>query len=57
MVLDIRVELTDNRSFKAKLVGSDQPSDLAVLKIDAQNLTLSLAIQISPRRRFCSRGW
>jgi len=37
--LDIRVELTDNRTFKAKLVGSDQPSDLAVLKIDAQNLT------------------
>src|SRR6476620_8974263 len=41
--LDIRVELTDNRTFKAKLVGSDQPSDLAVLKIDATNLpTLSL---------------
>jgi serine protease Do len=41
--LDIRVELTDNRTFKAKLVGSDQPSDLAVLKIDAQSLpTLSL---------------
>jgi Do/DeqQ family serine protease len=41
--VDIRVELTDNRSFKAKLVGSDQPSDLAVLKIEAQNLpTLSL---------------
>jgi len=36
--LDIRVELTDNRTFKAKLVGSDQPSDLAVLKIDASNL-------------------
>jgi serine protease Do len=42
--LDIRVELTDNRTFKAKLVGSDQPSDLAVLKIDAQNLpTLSFS--------------
>ena len=41
--LEIRVELTDNRTFKAKLVGSDQPSDLAVLKIDANNLpTLSL---------------
>jgi Do/DeqQ family serine protease len=41
--LDIRVELTDNRTFKAKLVGSDQPSDLAVLKIDATNLpTLNL---------------
>src|SRR5829696_8610509 len=35
---DIRVELTDNRTFPAKLVGSDAPSDLAVLKIDATNL-------------------
>ena len=41
--LEIRVELTDNRTFTAKLVGSDQPSDLAVLKIEAKNLpTLSL---------------
>jgi Do/DeqQ family serine protease len=40
--LEIRVELTDNRTFTAKLVGSDQASDLAVLKIDAKNLpTLS----------------
>lgn len=35
---DIRVELTDNRTFTAKLVGSDPPSDLAVLKIDATGL-------------------
>ena len=36
--LEIRVELTDNRTYKAKLVGSDPPSDLAVLKIEATNL-------------------
>lgn len=36
--LEIRVELTDNRTYTAKLVGSDPPSDLAVLKIDATNL-------------------
>jgi serine protease Do len=36
--IDIKVELTDNRTFSAKLVGSDPPSDLAVLKIDATNL-------------------
>src|SRR5687768_9023243 len=36
--LEIRVELTDNRTFTAKLVGSEPPSDLAVLKIDAKNL-------------------
>ena len=41
--LEIRVELTDNRTFTAKLVGSDPPSDLAVLKIDAKSLpTLTL---------------
>lgn len=36
--LEIRVETTDNRSYTAKLVGSDPPSDLAVLKIEATNL-------------------
>jgi serine protease Do len=36
--LEIRVELTDNRTFNAKLVGSDPPSDVAVLKIEAGNL-------------------
>ena len=41
--LEIRVETTDNRTFTAKMVGSDPPSDLAVLKIEATNLpTLSL---------------
>jgi Do/DeqQ family serine protease len=35
---EIRVEFSDGRSLPAKLVGSDQPSDLAVLKIDATNL-------------------
>lgn len=41
--VEIKVELTDSRTFTAKLVGSDQPSDLAVLKVDATNLpTLTL---------------
>jgi Do/DeqQ family serine protease len=44
----ITVELTDNRVFNAKLVGSDQPSDLAVLKIDATNLPV-LALGDSDR--------
>lgn len=34
----IKVEMNDKRSFDAKVVGTDAPSDLAVLKIEAQNL-------------------
>jgi Do/DeqQ family serine protease len=36
--LEIRVETTDNHTYTAKLVGSDPPSDLAVLKIEGQGL-------------------
>jgi Do/DeqQ family serine protease len=35
---EIRVEMNDRRVLVAKIVGSDPPSDLAVLKIDATNL-------------------
>lgn len=46
----VTVELTDGRSFKAKVVGSDAPSDLAVLKIDGSNLqTLPLGDSDSVR--------
>jgi serine protease Do len=39
----VKVEFTDGRSFDAKVVGTDEPSDLAVLKIDGKNLpTLAL---------------
>jgi serine protease Do len=34
----ITVNLDDNRNYTAKLVGSDPTSDLAVIKIEAQNL-------------------
>lgn len=35
---DIYVTLTDKREFKAKVVGSDERTDLALIKIDATNL-------------------
>jgi Do/DeqQ family serine protease len=35
---DVQVELTDGRTFPAKVVGSDKPSDLALVKIAASNL-------------------
>ncbi|MEQ1642326.1 MAG: DegQ family serine endoprotease [Pyrinomonadaceae bacterium] len=34
----ITVLMSDNKSYDAKIVGSDQPSDLAVLKIEAESL-------------------
>lgn len=35
---DVEIELTDKRRFKAKIIGSDAPSDLAVLKVEMENL-------------------
>jgi Do/DeqQ family serine protease len=35
---DIRVELTDDRTISAKVVGSDKASDLALLKVTASDL-------------------
>ncbi len=35
---DVFVRLTDNREFKAKLVGSDKRTDVALLKIDGNTL-------------------
>ena len=35
---EIKVEMTDDRSFAAKLIGTDKPSDLALLKVNAPNL-------------------
>ena len=35
---DIKVDLNDGRTFDAKLIGSDPPSDLALLKINASGL-------------------
>lgn len=46
----ISVEMTGNRSFAAKLVGSDPPSDLAVLKIEASDLPV-LALGDSDQAR------
>ncbi len=34
----IKIELNDKRVFEAKIIGSDQPSDLAVLKVEAKEL-------------------
>lgn len=34
----IQIEMNDGKNYDAKIVGSDPPSDLAVLKIEAENL-------------------
>ncbi|MGF6531292.1 MULTISPECIES: DegQ family serine endoprotease [Paraburkholderia] len=36
----VTVKLTDKREFRAKVVGADKQSDVAVLKIDASNLPI-----------------
>jgi len=46
----IKVDLYDNRTLDAKLVGADPPSDLAVLKVDASNLPV-LTLGDSDRMR------
>ena len=46
----IMVNLNDNRALEAKVVGSDPPSDLAVLKIEASGLPV-LALGDSDRTR------
>jgi serine protease Do len=46
----IKVELTNNRILDAKVIGSDAPSDLAVLKIDAKELA-ALSLGDSDRVR------
>jgi Do/DeqQ family serine protease len=46
----IKVDLNDNRSFEARVVGADPPSDLAVLKVNATGLPV-LALGDSDRTR------
>lgn len=35
---ELTVHLTDKREFKAKVIGSDEKTDVAVIKVDAKNL-------------------
>ncbi len=44
---EVQVRLIDHREFEAKVIGADQRSDIALLKIDATNL---------PRVRFAQPG-
>jgi|ERR1041384_56466 serine protease Do len=37
----INVKLADGREFKARLIGKDNETDLAVIKVDAQNLSFA----------------
>ena len=47
---DVTVKLTDGREFKAKVIGSDKRSDVAVLKISASNLpTVKLGNSVNVR--------
>jgi serine protease Do len=37
---EVRVSLADNREFKARIIGTDPRTDVAVLKVDAENLPI-----------------
>lgn len=39
---ELRIKLIDNREFAAKLIGRDPKTDIALLKIDADNLPISV---------------
>ena len=51
-----RVELTDGRTLSAKLIGTDKPSDLALLKVAASGFT-AVAIGDSDAVRWATSCW
>jgi serine protease Do len=51
---EVIVTLTDKREFKAKIIGSDKRSDVAVVKIDASGLT---AVKIGDANRMRVGEW
>lgn len=51
---EVFVRLTDNREFKAKVIGSDKRTDVALLKIDGDGLALSEDRQVQPISRLVS---
>ena len=45
---EVKIELADGRKFEAKIIGTDPESDVAVVKIEAENLPyLELAMRLS----------
>jgi len=49
---EIKMELSDGLTGDTKVIGSDPPSDLAVLKIDTTNLPIApIFITVSPREQ------
>lgn len=47
---EVTVKLTDRREFRAKVIGTDKPSDVAVLKIDATGLpTVKLGSSVNEK--------
>ncbi len=47
---EVVVKLTDRREFRAKVVGTDRLTDIALLKIDANNLPAVSLAQPQPLR-------
>ena len=55
-VNEVAVTLKDGREFKAKLIGLDPKSDIAVIKIDAHNLP-TVPLRTAGRCRWAIWSW
>ncbi len=51
---EVLVKLTDRREFKAKVIGSDKKSDIAIIKIDARSLPV---VSIGSAERVAVGEW
>ena len=53
---EIIVRFTDKREFKAKVIGADKRSDVALIKVEATNLPIAASIGDSAQRCAWANG-
>ena len=53
----MKVSFTDKREFPAKVIGTDKYTDMAVIKIDQQNLPDACALSNRASRKLAMSRW